>query len=276
MYNYDEIIEDVIWQQNSINNEKLWISDVSQLQFGKCHTLQNYGQLGVNLELDAAYFKLNPSLPYRLYLHDPSYFFLTANPLAIPQIERAVKVAKNRTSRVQMQYISATKHIAINRPDAPCEEDKDYSFTTCIKKSVVKFAGCKVPWDNDIENIRECRTVDEVVMHISRYINLSISEQQTVFKLTGCKPPCTYLKYVDVAAKGSEWETDNSSLLYILSFATTQVTIKREIYIYPFSSFLAEFGGALGMFLGFSFFMVWDFINWFLVKYIFRNEQCKE
>ena len=66
-------------------------------------------------------------------------------------------------------------------------------------------------------------------------------------------------------------KTENDSLILGISFATTQVTIKTEIYIYPFSSFLAEFGGALGMFLGFSFFMLWDFIKWVLVNYVISD-----
>ena len=56
-------------------------------------------------------------------------------------------------------------------------------------------------------------------------------------------------------------------LKFALAYATTQVTLKEEVYMYPFRSFLAEFGGALGMFLGFSFLMVWDFIKWVLDTY---------
>ena len=36
--------------------------------------------------------------------------------------------------------------------------------------------------------------------------------------------------------------------------------MEEEEWVYPSLSFLAEFGGALGMFLGFSFMTIWDFL----------------
>ena len=42
------------------------------------------------------------------------------------------------------------------------------------------------------------------------------------------------------------------------TLTTTEITVEEEQSVYPEVSFLAEFGGALGMFLGFSFMMIWD------------------
>ena len=39
------------------------------------------------------------------------------------------------------------------------------------------------------------------------------------------------------------------------------MTVSEEVFIYPATSFLAEAGGALGLFLGFNFVMVWDLIE---------------
>ena len=44
-------------------------------------------------------------------------------------------------------------------------------------------------------------------------------------------------------------------------FSSNSMTVSEEFYIYPPTSFLAEAGGALGLFLGFNFMMVWDFIE---------------
>ena len=40
--------------------------------------------------------------------------------------------------------------------------------------------------------------------------------------------------------------------------ATNTVLIKTEHLVYPFTSFLAEIGGALGLFLGISFLQLWE------------------
>ena len=36
---------------------------------------------------------------------------------------------------------------------------------------------------------------------------------------------------------------------------------RREILIYTFTSFIAEFGGALGLFVGFSFLLLWNYME---------------
>ena len=41
---------------------------------------------------------------------------------------------------------------------------------------------------------------------------------------------------------------------------------KKEAYVYPWTSLVAEFGGTLGLFVGFSFLMVWDIIDEVLTK----------
>ena len=49
--------------------------------------------------------------------------------------------------------------------------------------------------------------------------------------------------------------------MFSLSFSTDVLTVMEEDYVYPLDSFIAEFGGALGLFLGFSFLMIWDLIQ---------------
>ena len=49
-------------------------------------------------------------------------------------------------------------------------------------------------------------------------------------------------------------------LIFGLTLVNTEVKVETEVLVYPFTSFVSEFGGALGLFLGFSFFMLWDWI----------------
>ena len=48
---------------------------------------------------------------------------------------------------------------------------------------------------------------------------------------------------------------------FMFGFSSNSLTIKEEALLYPFDSFLAEFGGSLGLFLGFSFMTIWNGIK---------------
>jgi len=46
-----------------------------------------------------------------------------------------------------------------------------------------------------------------------------------------------------------------------LSYGSVAVTVKKEVYNYDFVSMVSDFGGSLGLFVGFSFFALWDYIK---------------
>ena len=81
---------------------------------------------------------------------------------------------------------------------------------------------------------------------------------------TGCLPPCKYtefsLPYPPVGA------SDNFTS-FSLKFAKSSLILKKEVLVYPLTSLVAEFGGTLGLFVGFSFIMFWDSAE-FLIKYV--------
>ena len=45
---------------------------------------------------------------------------------------------------------------------------------------------------------------------------------------------------------------------FAFAYTNTEIVVHEEALLYPETSFLAEVGGALGMFLGFSFLGLWD------------------
>ena len=49
------------------------------------------------------------------------------------------------------------------------------------------------------------------------------------------------------------------NFLFINSFDSTEGRLEKEVWAYPFISFIAEMGGSLGIFIGVSFLSVWDF-----------------
>ena len=46
------------------------------------------------------------------------------------------------------------------------------------------------------------------------------------------------------------------------SFVSNKIQVLKEVEAYPALSLVADVGGVLGLFIGFNFIMLWDWIVW--------------
>ena len=83
-------------------------------------------------------------------------------------------------------------------------------------------------------------------------------DKRTALNFTGCRSPCTYIEYKHV---GHPKNINPTGYGLTIKFAETEMIEDKETYVYGFVSFVSEFGGSLGLFLGFSFLMVWEIIE---------------
>ena len=87
-------------------------------------------------------------------------------------------------------------------------------------------------------------------------------------EFTSCPLPCTFLEYTLVQTEETAITLGHRLAIKLWS-ASNSVTVETEqmvgvprstSQVYPLTSLVAEFGGALGLFLGFSFMTLWDLV----------------
>ena len=136
---FDRVVEDV-------TDPQLWTWDVTLAAMGRCYTL-NYNQL----------FKLNPLRDgivlnlvniqemndYYIYLSEPDFYFITANPLTMPVTMVTLNGMESGHLSIMLKMVRTEE---LNRLEAPCNPDPDFSFTTCVRKSLAKRVNCTLPW----------------------------------------------------------------------------------------------------------------------------------
>ena len=83
-----------------------------------------------------------------------------------------------------------------------------------------------------------------------------MAEAKEIKRLTNCIKPCNYRKYILGERKQTSFKSENFT--FSLWAVSKNTVVKTEQLIYPISSLVAEFGGTLGLFLGFSFVALWD------------------
>ena len=250
--NTSEMIESVLW--NMTETENKWTETISQFNYGKCQTLQNYEKLGNQQDLNALHIRLNPKHRYTFYLHDPEFFFLNLNPMTIPKVKNKIALTGKRMVFL-FQHLSATEHRLIHRDNFRCNEDRNYKLSDCIRKHVLRTAGCSTSFESFAFDVDGCESQQKILAYFKEYNVLETVNMNTIAKESQCLTPCNYIEY-SVAGeelyKFDKVETNITELMIGVNYASTQLTIKEELFVYPIESFVAEIGGALGMFLGFD------------------------
>ena len=60
-----------------------------------------------------------------------------------------------------------------------------------------------------------------------------------------------------------------------LRYVSRSVQVLREEEAFSFQSLVADCGGVLGLFIGFNFLMIWDWIMWIIDKFVMNKIQNK-
>ena len=159
---------------------------------------------------------------------------------------------------IHKSFISVTRHIKINEESNPCNEDTSYEFYACVVDSITHMTGCRWPWDTRTSpDTSTCTHMDQIRIFEKIFSNFSLlSTVGDIINQSGCPAPCLFREYKVVHGESIYSKLFPKSLT--VGFLDEKVLIKEEIEAYSGISLVSDIGGALGLFLGFSFVMVWD------------------
>ena len=93
------------------------------------------------------------------------------------------------------------------------------------------------------------------------YIKLQEAPLTQIVRMTGCEQPCNFKEYQFVNTNLKEFslvEYPDNRVAICLWAVSKYTQAQEEVLVYPFQSLIAELGGCLGLFLGFSFMTIWD------------------
>ena len=242
--------------KTSLMDPSFWIPDFTWVRDGRCYTLNYSKNVADDYEKDIMMFgSTDPNKHQVIYIHDASFFAISDNPKAF-----SMKRTKAMNNTFLYIRISLVQHKLLNRPENACEEKLPYSFLSCIKNTFSKTVGCRLPWDRWSDQKQPlCTSLDQFRQFEELYGNISSSATEGVEKATGCKKPCQYYEYRTLGVPTpSSFPHNNVTSYFGLWYVSTETVMEVETWVYPWTSLVAEFGGTLGLFLGFSFMTVWD------------------
>ena len=127
-YKREEIILSSTLQSSSDwrDIQLVWNEVFQVADYGVCQTTRP--DIKINSSSTFLMLNLNTSLPYKIFLHDPTVFFLSFNPKSFDRVQLSV----SPESSITAVMIEATKYSLLNRPRSPCQDDPEYNFTACL------------------------------------------------------------------------------------------------------------------------------------------------
>ena len=108
------------------------------------------------------------------------------------------------------------------------------------------------------------RNVNEILFREFEEINNQLfnADMPLIMAKTGCKTPCSYKEYNFANPNLKEYSINAddpaTSVAFCLWSVSNHTLIEEESLVLPLRSLIANFGGSLGLFLGFSFMTIWD------------------
>ena len=232
-----------------------WTPTYTNPYVGTCYILSPGKRLLKLNERFIIRFPLNTTVKsHSIYLLDPNFFVIKQDNSFIPFL-----LLDNPMSKAISCHTIYTSRM--NRPDFECNPDESYSYNQCMSQSLARKIGCNNPFDESTQNgnIRNCNTSEEFLEHWNTNNGIFTANQQNLKNITGCKLPCHYSQY-SVVGTPRKFEVEGFSYIG-LYYSSVDKTTSQEVLLYPLDSLVSEFGGALGLFLGFSFLGLLDIIQ---------------
>ena len=158
--------------------------------------------------------------------------------------------------------ITVYKRTALNTNEEPCSDDGYDLLKVCLDSYYEDLLNCSLPWNKNGDSIsmnqqkRNCNKPEDLKILESKAQELHNFNQTTLYKELNCLMPCTTLEYTlqDWWKSSHECNFTDCHDLIILGFFVFDGSLHqtKEVWLYSYSNFIADFGGYLGLLLGAS------------------------
>ena len=239
----------------SFKHRQYWYSyfyDLSSYENGYCHTFNPPQKSVPGLENRMYFMISNVSAylsAYDIFLHENGQFWPRSDMFSIGQPE-PVKVDLNSDVEITFTIKEITN---INTPSRPCIERDDYSFTKCVQKFAIEKTNCNIDYFAVGEDQEGSCSTENFLKYFKLLIRIKQSGLSDVIKESGCHPKCKISQYsYETIEKKSYWTPNWTAEIYIQPKSSI-IEYSVEYYTFDQSDLIANIGGNLGLFLGWSF-----------------------
>ena len=155
----------------------------------------------------------------------------------------------------QAEYATTVETVSLKKKDYDCYEDNSMKMSECLDEFIAEEMECNLPWAK--EHSTKAMDVCSGAEKLSTFRNISFyittEKYKDAIQEKGCfKPNCKKRrwerKYFEMFPS---WVKNHTIIMQGLSDSATTI-LRKEIRLADFSTFIADCGSYLGLFLGAS------------------------
>ena len=176
-----------------------------------------------------------------------------------------IAIADNIPGKVHMVHKQLTVHrtTVLSTNQEPCNDEWKEPLNICLDQYYTKQLNCRLPWNVADTAIRPCNMTKDLIQLENISIELEFQNQRMLYKTLNCTMPCTTMEYIlqDYMQydMNCTFNNCNGQLVNVtLSILDGNLYTSKEVWLYGWSNFFADFGGYLGLLLGISVFTVYE------------------
>ena len=160
---------------------------------------------------------------------------------------------------VQIHEISKIEVSYLNDTRTPCQsKPREENMNNCIQHYIENQMGCQLPWHTGKTSFPKCIEPQQYQSFLQSYDEIAGLSGYSISKKTGCLPSCKRNEFtMNVRTSIAK---PNGEPFYGGYFYYSGGRYKQKVYhyTYDFTSYIADVGGLVGLFLGYSMLSFYD------------------
>ena len=155
-----------------------------------------------------------------------------------------------KSTEKRLHTLMIPRHLVSRR-----EED----MNDCIQHYIENEIGCQLPWYRIKTNLKKCTEKIQYQSFLDSYDKIARLSGFSISEKTGCLPSCKINEFTIHVRDATEIEGSQDSKFGGQFYYPGGRYIKKVYhYNYDFSSYIADVGGLVGLFLGWSMLSFYD------------------
>ena len=173
-------------------------------------------------------------------------------------------------NRMMEEYLTQTQTIYLKKNRHDCLEDNSMYFKDCMDEFISQQLKCNLPWASNriFKEDEECMTEEALKLFRNLSMNMESEDVRAKIQKKGCfLENCKETTWIK---NPYEYGRGDKKMVFLMHLpSNTKVLERKEVHIATFNTFVADFGGYLGLFLGASILSLTDSV----LSYIKRGLQ---